>query len=268
VNRFEQALDGAIQAIHKMFQYRKTVANCVDGRSTPRRSNLGYLMDDNQPVALMNPLYGDMKSKKKQRLRHLKNLVNLLDRDSQTKEAVPPIAIDYAKFIVENLVYLDYGSLEEIFTVIHTIDGIMATTGVTLRQCIESGWTSEPVTILARRATVFSLMLGLKQHLKSAYGLTEAKCRAFDPRKTTNAKDSKASRTRPLGLIDWSGIPYITGTPHDGGQIQEQLQAVCSRCPSAHVSSLSWRRGRKLPAHKTFSLTRTLKPEKTMIPLL
>src|SRR5271156_6698106 len=100
---------------------------------------LGYQMDKGEPVALLNPLYGDIKAKKKQRLRHLKSLVNLLDRDSQTKENVLPIALDYAKFIVENLIYLDYGSLEEIFTVIQTVDGIMAGTGITLRETIESG---------------------------------------------------------------------------------------------------------------------------------
>ena len=228
VTRYEQATDGAIQAIQKMFRYRKAVVNSVDGiRFSLTIANSGYQLDKGEPVALMNPLYNDIKTKKRFRLRHLRNLVNLLDRDSQTKENVPPVEVDFAKFIVENLVYLDYGVIEEVFTVIHSIDRIMATTGVALRQTIERGESSEPIGAVAQRAVVFALMLELKQYLKAAYNLTEAKCRAFDPKKTGNAKDNKAaSRTRSLGIIDWSNIPYVNSRPQTIEQLHEQLQAV------------------------------------------
>jgi hypothetical protein len=74
---------------------------------------------------------------------------------------------------------------------------------------------------------VLSLLVGLKQHLKVAYSLTEAKCRAFDPKKAGGAKDNKtAVRTRVLGVIEWSGIPYVEKEVQEDWQAQEQLQAV------------------------------------------
>jgi len=185
-------------------------------------------MDKGEPVSLMDPLYRDIKAKKRFRLRHLKNLVNLLDRDSQTKDTVLPVEVDFAKFIVEILLYLDYGIIEEVFTVIHSIDRIMSTSGVSLRQTIESGESSEPAVIVGQRASVFSLLLELKQYLKAAYGLSEAKCRAFDPKKTGNSKDNKtAARVRSLGVIDWSDIPHLDNRQLELSEIGQQLQAVC-----------------------------------------
>jgi hypothetical protein len=228
VNRYEQATDGAIQAIQKMFDYRRTVAKSTDGiKRYCCELTSGYQVDNGEPVALMTPLYNDIKAKKRLRLRHLKNLVNLLDRDSQTRESMTPVEVDFAKFIVENLLYLEYGVIEEVFTVIHSIDRVMATTGVSLRQAIESGESSEPMRLIAQRSAVFSLMLELKQYLKASYGLSEAKCKAFDPKKTGTAKDNKAVvRSRNLGVIDLSVIPYINSKPQDVEQLQDQMRAV------------------------------------------
>ena len=145
-------------------------------------------------------LYNDIKTKKRVRVKYLRNLVVYLDRDSQSKEYTMPISVDFARFIVENLLYLDYGVVEEVLTVIHSIDRILSSTGISLRESIENGYTSGSISILAQRSIVFSLMIGLKQHLKVAYSLTEAKCRAFDPKKTGAAKDSKlAVRSRAVG---------------------------------------------------------------------
>lgn len=212
-------------------------------------------MIQGEPSALINPLYGDIKAKKRFRLRHLRNLVNLLDRDSQTKENIPPVQVDFARFIIENLLYLDYGTIEEVFTVIHSIDRIMATTGVSLRQVIDSGESSEPIGVVAQRATVFALMLELKQYLKASYNLSEAKCRAFDPKKSGNAKDNKAAvRTRSLGVIDWSTIPYINEKPQTVEQLHDQMRAVYHHFYLSHISFLFWRNVRTLPVRRKSTL--------------
>ena len=187
----------------------------------------GYYEYKGEPVSLIASLYKDIKTKKRVRVKYLKNLVAHLDRDSQSKEYTTPIEVDFAKFIVENLLYLDYGVIEEVFTVIHSIDRILSSTGITLRESIENRDSSETTAILAQRSIVFSLMIGLKEHLKMAYNLTEAKCRAFDPKKTGSIKDNKnAVRSRTIGIVDWPDIPYLEKQFEDLSQMMEQLDAV------------------------------------------
>jgi len=177
-------------------------------------------------------LYKDIKSKKRVRSKFLKNLVGYLDRDSHSREYTAPVEVDFARFIIENLLYLDYGITEEVLMVIHSIDSILASTGVSLRQSIERRDTSEPIALLAQRSIVFSLIIGLKQYLKTMYNLTETKCRAFDPRKTMNAKDNKpAVRFRSLGIVEWPDIPYLEKPFQSPGDMEEQLEAVCPNSP-------------------------------------
>jgi hypothetical protein len=184
-------------------------------------------MDKSEPVALMGPLYTDIKTKKKFRGRFLKSLVSLLDQDSLSNTSTVLAEVDFARFVVENLVYLEYGVIEEVFYVIHTIDRILSSTGVSLLQAIEGGDMIDSVAVLAKKAIVLSLLVGLKQQLKVAYSLTEAKCRAFDPKKAGGAKDNKsAMRMKRIGTVEWSEIPYLEKGIQEEWQAQEQLQAV------------------------------------------
>src|ERR1700694_5509798 len=73
----------------------------------------GYRIDKNEPISLMGPLYSDIKTKKKFRGRFLRSLVNLLDQDSHSNTSTTPAEPDFAQFIVENLLYLEYGVIEE-----------------------------------------------------------------------------------------------------------------------------------------------------------
>lgn len=181
-------------------------------------------MEDNKPVSLANAFYGDMKPKIRARVKYLKTLVNHLDRDSQSKEYTTPIDIGFARFIVENLLYLDYSVMEEVFTIIRTIDYIISSSGVSLLQSLESYDASESGVILAQRSIAFSLLVGLKQFLMITYNLTEAKCFAFNH---SSAKDNKpAVRSMKLSTIEWPDIPYLEKQFEDGYQIREQLEAV------------------------------------------
>lgn len=227
--RYEHVIEGAYShAMQKMFDYRKAVLNSVKGMNTTMKTlRSGYQLENEEPLSFMGPLYSDIKTKKRFRLRFLKSLVNLLDRDSQSREAAAPVDIDFARFIVENLMYLEYGAIEEVHTVIHTVDRIMSSTGISLLQSFESGDKSESMTVLAHRSVVLSLLIGLKQNLKFSYNLTEAKCRAFDPKKAGGVKDNKAAvRAKGFWIFEWDDIPYLERAPQGLEQMQEQLQAV------------------------------------------
>jgi len=229
--RREDVIDDTyLESLTKLFDYRKTVVKSPKGLDHfPEKLTAGFYIYNGEPVSLIASLYKDVKTKKRVRAKYLRGLVNQLDRDSQSKGATAGIEVDFARFIVENLLYLEYGVIEEVFTVIYTIDRIISVTGITLLQAIETGDTTESIRVLAQRSIVFSLMIGLKQHLKMAYNLTEAKCRAFDPKKTGAAKDNKpALRVQSVGIVDWPEIPYLEISFENDGEIQEQLDAVHS----------------------------------------
>jgi len=180
-----------------------------------------------------------MKTKKKARVRYLRSLVNILDRDSQSRDKNAVVDVEFACFIAENLIYLDYGVIEEVFTVIYTIDRILASTGISILQSIEAGDTSTNIVLLARRSMILSLLVGLKQQLKFQYNLTEAKCRAFDPKKAGNAKDNKqAVKARTIGPMEWEEIPYLHKPFDHESQVREQLEAVAPSSTNMLILSL------------------------------
>jgi len=178
-------------------------------------------------MALMEPIYTEIKAKKRRfRIQFLTKLVKLFDRDQLNLNS-PPIEIDFAKFLVENLVYLDYGVIEEVFVVIDQIYKIQSSTGISILEAAEGRETNETLATLTQRAIAMSLLIGLKDNLKSAYGLTEAKCRAFNPNKVGGAKDNKvAMRVRSLGIVEFPDIPYLDKPIQEESQAREQLQAV------------------------------------------
>lgn len=230
--RHEDSVDATYrQSMEKLFDYRKHIVNSPKGPTFKEFSLIvGYYEHAGEPVSLIASLYKDIKSKKRVRSKFLKNLVGYLDRDSHSREYSTPLDIHFARFVTENLLYLDYGITEEVLTVIHSIDGILSSTGVSLRQSIETRDSLEPVTVLAQRSIVCSLMIGLKANLKGMYNLTEAKCRAFDPRKTVSAKDNKpAVRSKGLGIMEWPDIPYLEKPFESAMDMEEQLEAVPPR---------------------------------------
>ena len=183
-------------------------------------------------MSLISSFYRDLKPKGRVRVKFLRMLISQLDRDSLTKEWTTPVDVDYATFIVENLLYLDYGAIEEVYMVIHTIDRIISSTGISLLHSIEKEDSSESIAILAQRSIVLSLLIGIKLHLKMAFNLTEAKCRAFDPKKAGSAKDNKpAARVKSIGIVEWTDIPYLEKQFENVGEMQEQLEAVNALFP-------------------------------------
>jgi len=187
----------------------------------------GYYEHAGEPISLISSLYKDIKSKKRVRSKFLKNLVSYLDREPHIRDSSPPISIDFARFIVENLLYLDYGTIEEPLTVIHAIDAILSSTGVALRQTIETRDSADPLPVVAQRSIVFSLMIVVKALLKGMYNLTEAKVRAFDPRKTVNAKDNKpVVKAQRVGIVEWPDIPFLEKPFQTPMDMEEQLEAV------------------------------------------
>ena len=177
-------------------------------------------------MSLIGALYADIKAHKRFRIRYLKSLVNLLDHSLQFREITVPIERDFAQFVVENLLCLEYGNIEEVYTVINTIESIISTTGISLLQTIKRAESQDLIGINAQHSVVLSLLVGLKLQLKVIYNLTEAKHRAFDPKTGTVKEKKPPVRARPLVAIEWPNIPYLYKPFETISQMQDQLYAV------------------------------------------
>ncbi|KAG0370608.1 Sister chromatid cohesion protein 2 [Mortierella sp. AD032] len=92
----------------------------------------GYKLvaETGQSVALLSHMYNLVSDKRQTRNALLSGLVKILDVDLTS----PEVEVDgnYARFIAENLAYLDYRTLEEVLLVMFYLNRIIAGSGMTL----------------------------------------------------------------------------------------------------------------------------------------
>ncbi|KHN94199.1 sister chromatid cohesion protein Mis4 [Metarhizium album ARSEF 1941] len=118
-----------VKAVQSAYNYQRDIVNDSHGATTdPFQSKLHLLME----VLKI--------SKMKNRQRFLEKLVGQADFDlgNLNVEIEMPHQVDFARFIAENLAFLEYHSIGELQTTVHTIEKMVASTGATVAQAIES----------------------------------------------------------------------------------------------------------------------------------
>lgn len=118
-----------IKAVQAAYEYqRDIVGDCRGATTDPFQSKLHMLMD----VLKI--------SKMKNRQRFVEKLSAQVDFDVSKLDAStnPPKHVDYARFIVENLAYLEYQTIGEVQSTVKTLEKIVSTTGAAVAQAIES----------------------------------------------------------------------------------------------------------------------------------
>ncbi|KAG0367745.1 Sister chromatid cohesion protein 2 [Gamsiella multidivaricata] len=119
----------SLECVRTMYLYQMRVQEArgeVQGfRINPETGNA---------VALLNVMYSLVEDKRQTRNTLLSGLVKVLDVDLTTSD----IEVDgnYARFIAENLAYLEYRTTEEIYLVIFYINRIIAGAGVTILESL------------------------------------------------------------------------------------------------------------------------------------
>ncbi|KAJ2858056.1 Sister chromatid cohesion protein 2 [Coemansia erecta] len=167
-----------------------------------------------RPIAYLQPLYSQLRSKRMRRNEFLTLLVKIGDYESGTgltttagsaaadarDDAADDVDIPFVRFVAENLALLDYKYLDEVLHVIYQISAVIAGTGLNLYHYFETEAQSETygtksgakLRLAIKGSVCVGILFTLREFLKTHYGISEARCTAYDP------SDTSAMRDKPV----------------------------------------------------------------------
>ncbi|KAI9767390.1 MAG: Sister chromatid cohesion protein 2 [Candelina submexicana] len=117
-----------MKAVHQAFIYQKDIVGDASGATTPPYTSK------------LRPLFEIMKtSNAKLRKKFLSNLCSRIDFDPAKLDVstLLPAHLQYSRFIVENLAFLDYGKTEDLLHVISCMEKVVVGTGTSVAHAIE-----------------------------------------------------------------------------------------------------------------------------------
>ncbi|KAL7266770.1 Sister chromatid cohesion protein 2 [Rhizina undulata] len=183
---------GYMDGVRSCFSYQRSVIGDGSGAS-------------GQPYAAkLRPLYDVVKASKKVRKKLLQNLTMSVDFDPTKLDLdASPNHLEYAKFIVENLAFFEYATLEDIYLVVTAVERVVSGTGMTVAHSIEteiffikidqnpeeqSERVPDPQRLrtLASSAAILTMLWEVRTFLRKLYNLNENK-----------SKDYKANKANP-----------------------------------------------------------------------
>ncbi|KAJ7600473.1 hypothetical protein C8J56DRAFT_910344 [Mycena floridula] len=190
----------------------------------------GYRLQPH-PVALLQRWYSLVREKRTPRQDFLKSLVKTL---SERPSDVGQNDVDFIRYMAENFSAFEYKTQEEVFTVVNHLTEILSTTGVALLETIspshllshlrgpkesdamdidnrpESQPMSPETTIsLMRTSVIIAIVMLLKTHLKTLYGLSEDKCRKYVAGKKSAMGDKAVTRKHEKTIL-WNRLAFAT----------------------------------------------------------
>lgn len=176
---------GYVDGVRACFKYQRDVVG----------DSCGSLTDP--WTAKLRPLYDIVRDgTRKLKTKFLTNLVQLVDFDVATfKLDADPAPLEYARFISENLAFMDYGTVEDVYIVVTTMEKVVANTGMLLGHAIDTDIfmlkmelvdnAAKPppdptrLTLLSSAAAVLTMLWAARNYLRKAYGVNESKCREY-----------------------------------------------------------------------------------------
>ncbi|KAH0560003.1 hypothetical protein GP486_003475 [Trichoglossum hirsutum] len=118
-----------MKAVEQAFQYQKDVVGDSSGATTsPFTSKL-------------RPLFDVIKiSRGKLRKKFISGLCSKIDFDPAKLDVTsePPLHLEYAKFVIENLAFFEYSTVDELLHVITSMERVVAGTGTSVAHAIET----------------------------------------------------------------------------------------------------------------------------------
>lgn len=163
-----------MDAVQCVYNYQKGLAQRRPGGPSQVR---GFTND----AAFICPLYNLVRLSKSRRNSFLKHLVAFFDVGSGVSMSIGGGIsgqallgeIQFYQFIGDSLAYLDYKTQEEVLHVIFYINLILSVGGEELRSTLESlGAEEKESDAQVFRASVYSVMLQLRNFLQNRYGLS------------------------------------------------------------------------------------------------
>ena len=195
-----------MEGIRSCFHYQRDVIGNMSGFLKPTF------------VSKLEPLYETVKTSRKGRKNFLENMAMSVDFDPERQDVHS--ALDYSGFVIENLAFFNYGSLDELHHVMATIERLVRGTGVRVAHMIETEVlfiglrdsqmrTVDPDVLrtLSAGAAILTLLWECKRFLKKYYGISDSKrgpkankVSAKDANKTPSRVPTWASDARAFGI--------------------------------------------------------------------
>ncbi|KAH8548086.1 hypothetical protein BGW37DRAFT_523737 [Umbelopsis sp. PMI_123] len=190
----------------------------------------GHLGEEFEYEALLQPMYSQIREKRKFRNDFLFGTVNLFDLEAHQDDQ-QSLDIYFYRFVVQNLVGLRYKSIEEPLSVIYAINKVLSTTGMNLISSLnlevdlseeneEGNLRSERTKRRRQRnetkkkrkdgdmeltadlsikyVVIISMLLHAKKVLKQVYNLTEEKCQQYHPEDNNSFKAKTVITLPPI----------------------------------------------------------------------
>ncbi|KAI8805454.1 hypothetical protein BJ742DRAFT_855979 [Cladochytrium replicatum] len=176
------------------------------------------------PDALLSYLHSLVQTKRMRRNELLLGLLKVLDADlPENGKHQSEVNVDFARFVAENLATFNYKSQEEVLFIIHHCLRILSVTGETCLQQIDalSGQDEATWVNAGQTAMCMSMLLLLKAHLRTLYGLSEQRCSSYVPSDSSSRSGEKPA-VRASGVnvvISWEQL-YFGATSEDGFRAQ------------------------------------------------
>lgn len=200
-----------MDGVRSCFLYQRNVIGDASGATT------------NPFVSKMRPLYEIVKASRKVRKKLLGNLAISVDFEPLKLEL--PHHIEYSKFVIENLAFFEYGTLDELYQVVTTMERVVAGTGMTVAHSIEMDiflikidvpenekgvMTVDPGKLkkLSAAAAILAMLWEARTYLRKLYALNDNKSRDYKANKV-NAKDMNKAPSRNssvTGAALWQAI--------------------------------------------------------------
>jgi hypothetical protein len=176
--------------------------------------------ETNQAAALLDTMYSLAGDKRQTRIAFLSALVKVLDVDLTAPEV--QVDGDYLRFIAENLAYLQYRTMEEVYLVIFYLNRIIAGAGTTLLESLLE-LSSGPATLSGQRKSK-------KKNQPPKQGNGENA--GYKTAKDMNTKASKRPQTSVAGDNE-SGEDIADGMP--GGNDASEFGTSTFSCNGRHT---------------------------------
>ncbi|KZV76249.1 hypothetical protein PENSPDRAFT_646530 [Peniophora sp. CONT] len=219
----------------KSFEYQRSI------EKVPR----GY-RGENPPTALLQRWYGLVREKRNTRLDFLRTLARALRVPDNLSMSADDV--QFARYMAENFAAMEFKANEEVFTVIRCLTDTLSTAGMALVQRLQpaglaamlndgedvqmqdanggevESWRSLDSLPVMRGSVVVAIIMLLKAHLKSLYGLPEDKCLKYQPGKKSAVGDKAAVR-RSGAPLSWDRLPFATAALETVDAMAQQRDA-------------------------------------------
>ena len=137
----------------------------------------GYKANAEVLEAVLDPVYLLLRSHRQQRNHFLSALVALFDFDLRDISKIQ-IDIQFLRYVVENLAQFSYATADEPLALIFYLNRILSFSGLSvfhhLKALLLGSEFNSDMSKLLDAASALSMLITVKKHLQTLYGLTEA----------------------------------------------------------------------------------------------